>query len=96
MANFDETDVHTVVAPFSAGCGSIIQHPYLEKDAAHARAVLGMFDVAARDFVEPDILTFAVPMSKFARMVGNMDESFLVTRSWERVKKRLPREKDGP
>jgi len=28
-------------------------------------------------------------MGKFERMVQNMDESFLITPSWERIRKRL-------
>jgi hypothetical protein len=30
-----------------------------------------------------------VPMKKFERMVANMDESFLITPSWEKVRARL-------
>jgi len=30
-----------------------------------------------------------VPMSKFKRMVGNMEESFLTTNSWKTVQKRI-------
>jgi len=39
--------------------------------------------------VPADILTFAVPMRKFLRMVDNMEESFLVTDSWRKVKRRI-------
>jgi hypothetical protein len=28
-------------------------------------------------------------MKKFVRMVGNMDESFLITDSWKKVQKRI-------
>ena len=74
---------------FRAGCGSIVLHPYLEKDAERPRCVIGMFDVSARPYVQKDDLTFAMPMSKFRRMVENMDESFLITSSWEKVRKRM-------
>jgi hypothetical protein len=89
LANFDETEPNGVFCPFSAGCGSIIQYPYLEKDSARPRAVIGMFDVSARPYVPKDTLTFAVPMIKFIRMIGNMEESFLITHSWDKVKKRI-------
>jgi uncharacterized protein (DUF169 family) len=89
LANFDEVEPNGVYCPFSAGCGSIVQYPYLEKDSARPRAVIGMFDVSARPFVPKETLTFAVPMSKFVRMAGNMDESFLITRSWDKVRKRV-------
>ncbi len=92
LANFDQTDLNGVFCPFSAGCGSIVQYPYLEKNSARPRAVIGMFDISARPFVPRETLTFAVPMNKFVTMIESMEESFLITRSWEKVKKRLDRE----
>lgn len=89
LANFDEVEANAVFAPFAAGCGSIVQYPYLEKDSDRPRAVLGMFDVSARPFVRDNILTFAVPMNKFVRMVENMEESFLITSSWSKVNRRI-------
>jgi len=89
LANFDETEPNGVFCPFAAGCGSIIQYPYLEKDSARPRAVIGMFDISARPYVPQDTLTFAAPMNKFVRMIGNMEESFLITHSWDKVKKRI-------
>jgi uncharacterized protein (DUF169 family) len=89
LANYDEAEPNSVFAPFSSGCGSIVQYPYLQKVADRPRAVLGMFDVSARPFVPKEVLTLAVPMNKFAAMVGNMEESFLITPSWSQVKKRI-------
>jgi hypothetical protein len=48
-----------------------------------------MFDVSARPFVPSDKLGFSVPMAKFAKMIANMDESFLITSSWLRVQERI-------
>ena len=89
LTGFEESDPDGVICPFSAGCGSIVMYPYLEKDRKRPRGVLGMFDVSARPFVPRDQLSFAVPMKKFTRMVDDMDESFLITRSWERISKRI-------
>lgn len=89
LANFDESEPDGVFAPFAAGCGSIVHYPYLEKDSARPRAVLGMFDISARPFVPENFVTFSVAMSKFVRMVENMEESFLITRSWSKVKERI-------
>jgi len=89
LANFDEVEPNGVFAPFAAGCGTIVHYPYLEKDKEKPRAVLGMFDVSARPCVEPNVLSFSVPWRKFVRMVENMEESFLTTSSWEKVRKRL-------
>jgi uncharacterized protein (DUF169 family) len=89
LTSFDEIESSGVIAPFSAGCGSIVQYPYFEKEKDHPRGVLGMFDVSARPCVPEDVLTFSVPMNKFTRMIGNMEESFLITSSWSKVKKRI-------
>jgi len=89
LANFDETEPNGVFCPFSAGCGSIVQYPYLEKNSARPRAVIGMFDVSARPYVPKETLTFSVPINKFTTMAGNMEESFLITRSWEKVRRRI-------
>ncbi len=89
LANFEETDPNGVFAPFSAGCGTIVQYPYLEKSAARPRAVLGNFDVSSRPFMPKGTLSFAVPMPKFERMVRDMDESFLITKAWDKVRARM-------
>lgn len=89
LANFDVGEPNGVFAPFSAGCGSIVQYPYLEKDSACPRGVLGMFDVSARPFIPGDVLSFAVSMKKFVKMIENIEESFLITGSWQKVQKRI-------
>ena len=89
LSGFEESEPHQVIAPFAAGCGSIVMHPYLEKGKSRQKCVLGMFDVSARPYVPKDRLSFAVPIEKFSRMVDDMDESFLITKSWDKVKKRI-------
>jgi hypothetical protein len=50
---------------------------------------MGMFDISARPYVGVNELTFAAPMSKLLSMADNMDESFLITKSWKLVQDRL-------
>jgi hypothetical protein len=88
LANYDESE-HSVTAPFAAGCGTLVQHAYLEARTPRPRAVLGMFDVSARPYVPADVLSFAVPVQKFQRMVASMEESFLITPSWAKVRSRM-------
>jgi len=89
LANYDEPTNEAVFTPMGAGCSTIVQYPILESQSDHPRAVLGMFDVSARPGIDASCLTFSIPMQKFERMVGDMDESFLITGSWEKVKARL-------
>ena len=94
LANFDELQPNGVIAPFCAGCASIVDYPRKELKVSEPRAVLGMFDVSARPCVPSTDLTFAVPWPKFVRMVDNMKESFLITKSWNKVKARMKRDKE--
>lgn len=89
LANFDHPDAHGVIAPFGSGCSSIVYYPLQESLEPHPRAVLGLFDVSARTEVLAQELTFAVPWTKFVAMIGNMEESFLITESWVKVRNRI-------
>ena len=89
LASFDVAEPSGVIAPFSAGCGSIVLYPYLERTSAAPRCVIGMFDPSARPYVGADELSFAVPLGKFERMVANMEESFLITPTWETIRRRI-------
>jgi hypothetical protein len=89
LANFDQPDGNGVIAPFGSGCGAIVHQPWFQAEQEHPKAILGMFDASARPCVPKDTLSFSVPLRKFEQMVDNMDESFLITKTWETVKKRL-------
>ena len=89
LARFDEVEQNAVFTPFGSGCSTIVQYPYLERDSAHPRGVIGMFDISARPFVPNNVLTFSVPMNKFVTMIENMEESFLITDSWLKIQKRI-------
>ncbi len=89
LSNFDRKDLNGVIAPFGAGCASIIQYPLMEAATEHPRSVMGMFDISARPYVPENIITMAIPFQRFQTIVGFMEESFLITESWEKVKKRI-------
>ncbi len=88
LAGFDRDD-DAVVAPFTSGCGAIVTLPLAEDAQPQPRAVLGLFDLSPRPFVEANLLTFAVPYRMFERMAGNVPESFLTTRTWGAIRKRI-------
>jgi hypothetical protein len=89
LANYDRPDPHGVVAPMGSGCASILQYPLEETNSTNPRCVLGMFDVSARPRVPATTLTLAAPMRRIEEMALNMDESFLITASWQAVRNRL-------
>lgn len=89
LANYDEVMADAVIAPFGSGCSSIVNYPYFELQSKYPRAVLGMFDVSARPYLPENTLSFAVPYPKFKRMLSNMEESFLITGSWKKLRTRI-------
>ena len=89
LANFDQIEPNGTITPFGAGCGTIIHYPYLESLSEVQRAVIGMFDPSARPCVPENVLTFAIPMKRFERMIGYMEESFLITGTWTTVRNRI-------
>jgi hypothetical protein len=89
LANYDRPDPYGVITPMGSGCGSIIGYPYEEASSENPRCILGMFDVSARPCVPAGKLTFTVPAQRFEQMTANMEESFLITHSWDLVRKRL-------
>ncbi|MBN1689605.1 MAG: DUF169 domain-containing protein [Dehalococcoidia bacterium] len=89
LANFDETEPNGVISPFGSGCSSIIYHPYYQSLEKHPRPVIGMFDISARPYVDKCELTFALPVERLKAMIANMEESFLITGSWAKIKKRI-------
>jgi len=92
LANFDQDEPNGTITPFGAGCGSIVYYPYMESKTKRQRAVIGMFDPSARPGVPANVLTFAVPMKRFEKMVGYMEESFLITKTWTVIKRRIEKE----
>jgi hypothetical protein len=88
LANFDAADSNNVIAPFGSGCSSILSYTLAESRSDSPRCVLGMFDISARPEVPADILTLTIPMKRFEQMLDNMDESFLITGSWDVVRRR--------
>lgn len=86
---YDSERADAVIAPFGSGCFATFYQSYREQVEGTQRAVLGMFDPSARKCVKSNLLTLAIPYAKFCRMIVQMDESFLATRSWEIVQRRI-------
>ncbi len=89
LANYDWPDSDAVTAPMGAGCASIISYVFEENQKAQPRCILGMFDVSARPYVPSGTLTFTVPINRLKQLVNNMDSSFLITSTWEKVVQRI-------
>ena len=91
LAGYDSNELSGTIAPFGSGCASIVLYPLAESKKEKPKSVLGMFDVSARPFVQENVLSFAIPIKRFEEIVNYMEESFLTTKSWKNVRKRINR-----
>ncbi len=93
LAAFVTNNPEVVASPWSAACGSLAVWPlhYLEK--GKSKAVVGGWDPSARKFFKTDELSFTIPFSMFIQMLNQYNDSFLKTKTWENVHKKINKSK---
>ncbi|KAF1077395.1 DUF169 domain-containing protein [Halodesulfovibrio sp. MK-HDV] len=91
LAVFVTNDPEVVASPWGAACGSLVAWPRHYASKGQKRAVLGGWDPSARKFFKTDELSFTVPFSMFSDMVSRYNESFLTTKTWQTVQKKIER-----
>lgn len=96
LANYDRKDLFGVKTPFGSGCSNVFLYPSIENRRTHPDCILGMFDSSARPYVPQGVLTFTVPFRRLADINGFMDESFLVTGTWDVMKRRIKKRNSKP
>jgi hypothetical protein len=90
LANYGRTTPDNVAARMGAGCHTICLIPLDESKKNPPRAVIGMFDITARPYVDADVLSFSMPFSMFQEMEANVVGSFLDHPDWKKVRARIP------
>ena len=89
LCNFLSADHNAVISPFGAGCGTIIAEPRIQALSDNPKGVIGMFDPSARPCVGADMLSFSAPTKLITEMAEIIDESFVITETWAKVKRRI-------
>jgi len=93
LAAFVTNDPEVVASPWGAGCGSIVVWPLHYLSRGMNKAVIGGWDPSARKFFKTDELSFTVPFPIFKDMLHRYGESFLTTKTWTTVQKKIARSK---
>lgn len=89
-AFFDNNSPEAVSTTFGSGCSATITQAVNENRVGGNRTFLGFFDPSVRPFVESNLLSFTVPMSRFREMYETMRQCCLYnTHAWEKVKARI-------
>ncbi len=93
LAAFVTNDPEVVASPWSAACGSLVVWPLHYLNKGQNKAVIGGWDPSARKFFKPDELSFTIPFEMFARMMDRYKDSFLATKTWQNVHKKINKSK---
>lgn len=89
-ACFDTNAPDTVVSMFGSGCSSVVAQVVRENRDGGYRSFIGFFDPSVRPYFEADLLSLAIPMSRFGVMCRTMRDSCLFgTHAWSRLKERI-------
>jgi hypothetical protein len=91
LATFVTNDFEAVSSPFGSQCANLVAWPLRWAARGKSKAVLGGWDLVCRGFLEPDEISFTVPRPMFELMVHRWDRSFLTTRTWTLVRRRIER-----
>ncbi|MDX9755503.1 MAG: DUF169 domain-containing protein [bacterium] len=90
LANYGREGMDNVMIPWAAGCQTIGILPFREGRSDKPRAVVGMTDISARQYVRThlgaDLLTFAAPWALFLEMEANVEGSFLERPTWQALR----------
>lgn len=78
-----------ISTPFGSGCSATITQAVNENRRGGHRAFLGFFDPSARPYVESNVLSFTIPMSRFKEMCETMRICSLDTHAWGKIKARI-------
>ncbi|MCD6570444.1 MAG: DUF169 domain-containing protein [Deltaproteobacteria bacterium] len=81
--------LNSVITPWGAGCTAL--YTWVKKYMLQGKeiAVLGGFDVTARPHMELEELTLSMPYNMFLEILKCYKESFIFTKSWPLVKRRI-------
>ena len=87
LAGFRTGAVHTSVSPWGGACQSML-FAHAEAEKGQPSGVIGFFDIAQRSKVDREVLTYTMPYRLFLEMEASVEESFLRTDAWIKVKQR--------
>ncbi|WP_439185113.1 DUF169 domain-containing protein [Carboxylicivirga taeanensis] len=89
-AFYDTNAPDAVSVPFGSGCSATVAQCVVENQNNGQRVFLGLFDPSVRPYVEHNILSMAIPMSRFKTMYTTISQSCLQgAHAWSKVKARI-------
>jgi len=93
LAFFALNDHRAVEMPFGSGCANIFSWPLHFQRLGEKKAVLGGADPSCRPYMDTDEMSFTVPFDIFGIMLEKAPASFLSTRTWSAVRRKMEKAK---
>jgi len=87
LAGFRRGVINTTVSPWGAACQSIL-FAHAEAESDNPRGVIGFFDISQRGKIAKELLSFTMPYSLYLEMESSVDDSFLSTATWQKLRER--------
>ena len=77
------------IVSFASACGSLFAQPFSQLKAKHPKAIIGCTDIAARPYLDKNLLSLAVTHDKFKEMLEDTCECFFHGAFWQNIKDRF-------
>jgi uncharacterized protein (DUF169 family) len=87
LAGFRRGSFDATFSPWGAACQSIL-FAHAEAKSENPRAVIGFFDISQRRKIDRELLSFTMPYRVFLEMESSVDDSFLSTPIWSKLRDR--------
>lgn len=87
LADYDRGTNQSVSVPFGGACQSIL-FGYAEAEKDNPRGIIGFFDIAQRNLLDRETLTFTLPYKMLQDMETNIKGSFLEMPAWQKLRER--------
>ncbi len=87
LAGFQRGAIDATVSSWGAACQSIL-FAYAQAESDNPRGVIGFFDISQRGKIDRELLSYTMPYSLFLEMESSVDDSFLRTDIWRKLRER--------
>lgn len=81
------------IVSFASACGSLFAQPFAQLKKEHPKAIIGCTDIAARPYLDSELLSMAITHDRFKEMLEDTSDCFFHGAFWNNYKDRLKHRK---